>query len=89
MTRSSILIALFALGLIGTAGAAGVAGECKKGPCRKAINRCVKQSCAQFHGVIKGGCKKAARLSLRNACTVVPDHAGFCSDLANGDCSPG
>jgi hypothetical protein len=84
-----ILIAVLTLGLVGTAAAGGIARECKKGACRKAINLCVKQSCAQFSGVIKDGCKKAARLTLRNACTVVPDHAAFCADIASQGCVPG
>lgn len=67
----------------------GVAKECKRGPCRQAINRCIKDACAQFRGIVKSGCKRAARSALLTSCTVFGDHSAFCTDLANGDsCAP-
>lgn len=66
-----------------------VAPQCRKQPCRRAIGVCVKQACAGFHGVVKGACKRAARLTLANACTVAGDYPRFCGELsADNGCAP-
>ena len=70
---------------------ARVAKECKKPPCRQAIALCVRQACAGFRGIVKTGCKRAARITLLNSCSVivVSDRASFCSDLSAGNgCAP-
>ena len=64
-----------------------VAKECKKGACRAAINRCVKEACASFPGS-KSICKKAEKITLRIACTQVADHGQFCSELQSSGCTP-
>ncbi len=66
-----------------------VAPDCKKNPCRQQIARCVKEACAQFRGIVKQGCKRAAKGALVNSCTVFGDYARFCSDLQTGNgCTP-
>lgn len=86
-----LVAALLVASTLSTAEAARfrVAPDCKKGACRQQIARCVKDACAQFHGIVKVGCKRAARIALNNACTVFGDYASFCADLDAGNgCTP-
>ncbi len=86
----SVIAALIVVAALSTAHARpGVAKECKRNPCRHAIARCVKEACAQFKGIVKYGCKRAARSALLGSCTVFGDHTTFCSDLSAGNgCTP-
>ena len=85
------LMALLLVCTLSTAPAAGprVARECKKPPCKQAIALCIKQACAGFRGIVKAGCKRAARVTLLTSCTVFGDYGAFCSDLSAGNgCAP-
>lgn len=78
-------------GALSTADARGpaIAKDCKRNPCKAAIARCVREACAQFHGIVKRGCARAARGTLLTSCTVFGDYAQFCSDLGQGNgCAP-
>ncbi|HEV7730694.1 MAG TPA: hypothetical protein VGR62_00965 [Candidatus Binatia bacterium] len=86
-----LVAALLVASTLSTAQAAKfhVAPDCKKGACRHEIARCVKDACAQFRGIVRVGCKRAARITLNNACTVFGDYARFCADLEVGNgCTP-
>jgi hypothetical protein len=87
-TARPLLLLSFAL-VMGTSPAeARLARACKVGACRQVINRCVKQSCAQFHGRLKAGCVLAARTAIRGACNLAQDHAAYCDEISRNDCSP-
>jgi len=86
--RRILLLAPLALALVPAANAARLARECKIGVCKKAINRCVKQSCAGFRGPIKAGCVRAARLTIRTSCNLAEDHTDFCNQVAAEPCTP-
>ena len=92
--RSTMKISLTALLLACTLSSAQaakfhVAPECRKQPCRHLIAVCVNQACAGFHGIVKAGCKRAAHLTLVNACTVAGDYARFCNEQSSGNgCAP-
>lgn len=90
MRFSLVAVILICLLSVSHAARLKVAAECKRRPCRPQIAKCVKQACAQFHGLARAGCKRAARLTILASCNLATDHAGFCSGLQdNGNgCAP-
>jgi len=81
-TRLVVVLALLA-GLAAPADAK----SCKK-RCRRAIAKCTAQTCTQFHGALRAGCKRGLRITLISACKVAPA-ASVCESIAAENCSNG